>query len=346
MQGMRIRNRALRRLLYTAGSTGVFWPLLRSRATIFMLHRFSSPEIGVKGHDQHMLRRVLAALRRERFDLLPLAAVLEDLATGQVRERPAVAFTIDDGYLDQAMVAAPAFAEFDCPVTTFVTTGFLDRHLWLWWDRIDYVFENTALRSISVPTAGGAGRYEWDDPIGRRAAYNHFTAMCKRLPDGAKGEAIDMLAEAAQVELPINAPLQYAPMSWDDLRHCERMTMAFGPHTVTHPVLSRTSDVQSRYEITESWSRLRAEAVNPVPVWCYPNGQRSDFTEREMRTLADLEFLGAVTGETGYASARAVRSSELERFCIRRFAYPDSVDEVRILAGGAERLKQIVRRES
>lgn len=32
------------------------------------------------------------------------------------------------------------FAEFDCPFTTFLTTGFLDRTLWFWWDRIEYVF--------------------------------------------------------------------------------------------------------------------------------------------------------------------------------------------------------------
>ena len=52
----------------------------------------------------------------------------------------AVAFTIDDGYVEQATVAAPVFAEFDCPVTTFVTSGFLDRALWFWWDQIEYVF--------------------------------------------------------------------------------------------------------------------------------------------------------------------------------------------------------------
>jgi len=270
---MRFHSRALRRLLYTAGSGRVFWPFLRSRATIFMLHRFRVPEVGVEGHDQQTLRRALERLRRDRYDLLPLATVLEDLATGKVRQRPAVAFTIDDGYFDQALVAAPTFAEFDCPVTTFVTTGFLDRRLWFWWDRIEYVFENSALRSITVPIADGESAYSWNDDLTRRAAQMHFTSLCKELPDAAKHEAIDRLAEAAQVALPFDAPARYAPMTWDDLRRCEQMTMSFGPHTITHPLLSRTPDAQSRHEIAGSWNRLRAQAANPVPVWCYPNGR-------------------------------------------------------------------------
>ena len=33
----------------------------------------------------------------------------------------AVVFTMDDGYFDQATVGGAIFAEFDCPVTTFVS---------------------------------------------------------------------------------------------------------------------------------------------------------------------------------------------------------------------------------
>jgi hypothetical protein len=122
--------------------------------------------------------------------------------------------------------------------------------------------------------------------------------------------------------------------------------MTFGPHTVTHPVLSRTPDSQSRFEITESWNRLRAEATRPDPVWCYPNGRNEDFGEREVRILRELGFLGAVTGISGYADATAFQSGSVERFRVRRFAFPGSVEEILLLAGGAERLKQIVRRET
>ena len=121
--------------------------------------------------------------------------------------------------------------------------------------------------------------------------------------------------------------------------------MTFGPHTVTHPILARTSDTQLRYELSESWSRLRAEARNPVPIYCYPNGQAGDFGEREMAILSELGFSAAVTGITGYAGAAHLRAENFGRFRVPRFAYPDSVPELLLLASGAERFKQLIRRE-
>lgn len=310
-----------------------------------MLHRFRAPEIGVAGLDTATLRRSLAALRRERFEILPLTTLLDDLASGRTHRAPAVAFTIDDGYLDHAIVAAPVFAEFDCPVTTFVTTGFLDGQLWFWWDRIEYVFDNTPLDSISVQLDGQPVRYAWRDSSERSQAQQHFTLSCKAVSDSEKCDAIIRLGRAAGVEIPAAPPLRYAPMSWTDVRRCEKLTMTFGAHTVTHPILSRTSDAQSRFELAESWNRLRAEATNPVPVGCYPNGQRGDFGVREMQVLGELGFIGAVTGMIGYADGPTIGSSRLDPFATRRFAYPDSIDELLLVVGGAERLKQIIRRE-
>jgi peptidoglycan/xylan/chitin deacetylase (PgdA/CDA1 family) len=343
---MRAATRAIRRALFAAGRSKVFWPLLRSRATIFMLHRFRATEMGVEGLDPETLRRSLAALRRQRFEILPLTTLLEGLASGRNHKTPPIAFTIDDGYLDHANVAAPVFAEFDCPVTTFVTTGFLDKQLWFWWDRIEYVFENTALHSVTVPFGGQPATWFWSDAFERAVAQQSFIARCKEVSDTEKGDAVNLLAHAAQVEIPERPPLRYAPMTWADLRRCEKMTMSFGPHTVTHPILSRTTDAQARFELTESWNRLQAEAASPVPIGCYPNGRSGDFGPREIGILGELGFAGAVTGMVGYADAPAIQSGDMGRFYVRRFAYPDSVDEVLLVAGGAERFKQIVRRES
>jgi len=340
-----IATRALRPLLYSATRTKVFWPLLRARATIFMLHRFSAPGIGVKGHEPQTLRSALATLRSQRFKILPLQVLMSDLAAGITHSRPVVAFTIDDGYLDHATVAAPVFAEFDCPVTTFVTTGFLDGQLWFWWDQIEYVLENSSRDSVEVELPGGSLRYGLRTQSERAVALQHFTSTCKKLADTEKRDAITRLAWSAEVDIPARAPQRYAPMTWTDLRRCENMTMTFGPHTVTHPILARTSDSQSRFEIAESWNRLRTEARHPVPVWCYPNGQDGDFGEREMKTLSDLGFLGAVTGSVGYAAIEDVQRAPFDRFKVPRFAYPDSLEDLLLLAGGAERMKQIARRE-
>ena len=81
--------------------------------------------------------------------------------------RHAVVFTIDDGYFDSARVAVPTFAKFDCPLTIFVVSGFLDRKLWFWWDRIQFMFQNTRRSELVVPCAGERIRYTLDSSMTR-----------------------------------------------------------------------------------------------------------------------------------------------------------------------------------
>jgi peptidoglycan/xylan/chitin deacetylase (PgdA/CDA1 family) len=135
-------------------------------------------------------------------------------------------------------------------------------------------------------------------------------------------------------------------MSWDDLRSAETTGMRFGPHTVTHPILSRVDDVQARAELEGSWARLRAEARNPVPIFCYPNGGRDDFGEREIRLLGGMGLAGAVVGEPGYADARTFAKAQTARYTVRRFSCPDDHLKFIQYASGVERAKQILRRES
>ena len=121
--------------------------------------------------------------------------------------------------------------------------------------------------------------------------------------------------------------------------------MTFGPHTVTHPILSRVSDQQSRWELTESWRRLGEEARRPVPVFCYPNGGAADYSEREIATLEQMRFLGAVIGSAGFVSSRTLRAGNAELFRTRRFPFPDSLSYLVQSVSGAERMKHLLRGE-
>jgi peptidoglycan/xylan/chitin deacetylase (PgdA/CDA1 family) len=313
---------------------------------IFMMHRVRQPDLGVEGHDLTDLRRLLGYLRQHRYELVSLEEVFRRLRGDGPRPAGCVALTLDDGYADQAELAGPVFAEFDAPSTTFVTTGFLDGHLWLWWDQIDYVFRHAVRPSLSFDLGEEEISCQWTNALERDQARDTVTARCKSLSDAAKHRAIAQLAAAAEVTLPTRPPDAYAPMSWDQLRRWEERGMRFGPHTVTHPILSRTDDEQSRRELTDSWARLRAEATQPTPVFCYPNGQWGDFGEREVTTLRELGLLGAVVGAPGYASVRRTSASPSAPFEVLRFSLPlDVLDLVQIVSG-FERVKQILGRDA
>jgi len=334
---------ALARVLASPPAVSVGRRLLARRGTIFMLHRFSVPDLEVHGHSPAAVRGLLAYLRRHRFELIPLADMMKRLRGNGPLPAGAVSFTIDDGYFDHAEVGAPIFAEFDCPVTTFATTGFLDRQLWFWWDRIEHVFSQTRRATLSVMLGAERISYSWQARAERDNAQADFTARCKEVPDEVKMAAILDLASAGEVELPATAPARYAPMSWDQLRAAESRGMNFGPHTLTHPILARTSDAQSKHELTASWERLSAESRHPVPVFCYPNGRTGqDFGPREFNTLRSLDFLGAVTGSVGYSTVLGPDASPDAPYLIDRFPFIETLQHSVQYAGGIERGKQLV----
>ena len=318
----------------------------RDCATVFMLHRFQDAERGIAGCEVSHLRRALAYLIRNRYELVTLEQLFERLGGKGPQARGAVAFTIDDGYIDQATVAAPVFAEFGCPVTTFVSTGFLDGKLWLWWDQIEHVFEHAACRSVQVRVGDAVIDYRWENEEQRVRAQAEFTARCKHVTEAEKVAAIAHLEQASGVEIPHIPPPHCAPMSWDQVRMCEGLGMTFGPHTVAHPILSRTTHDAMNYEITESWARLRAETRSPVPIFCYPNGGWDDFGDREIAALRRLGFLGAVAAEPGYANALTFQGSEDNRFRVQRFSFPDGLPHMIQYVSGVERFKQILRRST
>lgn len=332
-------------LLLVPGADSLFAPFAKRCGVVFMLHRFRAPGSVPEGYDPSALRRALAYLRRKKYNVVSIEALLRCNLEGRPVPDRSIAFTIDDGYADHAEIGAPIFAEFDCPVTTFVTTGFLDEEVWFWWDQIEFIFAHSRLSTVFTHLGDTALQYSLRSAAERAVATNDFVGRCKVVPNELKLEAIEQLAIAGELSLPTKAPARYAPMTWDQLRACEERGMTFGPHTVTHPILSRVSDQQSRWELTESWRRLGEEARRPVPVFCYPNGSPSDYSEREIATLEQMRFLGAVVGSAGFVSSRAVRAGEPELFQTRRLPFPDSLSYLVQSVSGAERMKHLLRGE-
>ncbi len=321
---------------------GLLSPITRRHASILMLHRFADPATGNAGHDLAQLRANLARLRRDGFRLVSLPDLVARLRAGEPPHPRTVVFTIDDGYAD-VKVAEPVFAEFDCPATVFAITGFVDRACWCWWDRVEYMLSRTGRRSLEVELGEGAGRrrYEWAGPAERVAAIDDLTGRLKLIADSKKEQVMTEMAAALDAPPPPDAPREYAALSWDEIRAIARRgVMTFAPHTVSHPILTRVNDADSEYQIAESWRRVRAEVPDPVPVFCYPNGDPASYGVRERETTRREGLVAAVSTVMGHASLAEFTSADpLARYAMPRFPYPDSTAHLLQFVGGVGRVK-------
>ena len=157
-----------------------------------------------------------------------------------------VAITFDDGYADNALVAAPLLEARDAPATVFVVAGAVGSGRAFWWDRL----------------AGLVGLEQywplWD--------------RLRVLP-----------AERIEEELQALGPEPEAdgrPLSEDELSALAAGPVEVGAHTLTHPSLPALPTEARRREIAGSRERLEELVGRPLDAFAYPYGDYDSATVR------------------------------------------------------------------
>lgn len=320
--------------------SSVLRPLTRDRSIVFTLHRFEDPANGIAGHPEKVLRAQLELLRRERYLVLPLLQLVQGLRDGSLHDHSAIAFTVDDGYGDFARVGAKLFAEFDCPVTVFLPTAFIDGAEWLWWDRIEAAVLSAHGRTMAVHIGTDTVTYALESLSDRMRASVDITARLKRVPNAVRLMTIERIVSECVGSLPATPPLKYAPMSWDDVRTLSKSGVTFGPHTVTHPILPKVTDHQAGVELQTSWDRVRERTSGAIPIFSYPNG---DFSQRDQRILARMGMAAAVSNRPQYIRTQHFGTME-GRYALPRFCHQDDRPHFVQVVSGLESAKENLRR--
>ena len=316
-------SRGLVRML---GATG------RSGCVVLVLHRFANPDLGTPGHCPDSLRSVLGRLRRCGVRLVDAEHAIDEQEGWVARDRwrgVSVAFTVDDGYQDLVDIAAPVFAEFDCPVSCFVVPDVVGGHSWFWWDRLDWLMRHAARRQLEVDQGRGPINVAWTDEPSRVRARERLEGILKGMTHDESQRVMRDLAVAAGVEIPATAPGEYRTLDWNDIRTAERRGIRFGPHSLSHPILSRCSTEQVTREIVESIAQVHAQLSDPVRIFCYPNGNLGDFGLREYEVIQSAGYHHAFSTIGGVV--RPTIETDIGpdwRLRLPRFPYEDNVGRI------------------
>lgn len=310
----------------------------RDVATVFMLHRFSR-EARSDFTAVELLRRSLRFFRDEGIEVVTLQTLFRRLGTSAPGRM--VVLTVDDGYADFHDLAAPVLAEHGVPATVFLTTGFLDGTLWQWWDRVEWSFGHSVRDRCAISLGGQTLALEWVDAKSRGIAVGTLVQALKAVSDDERVSALERLFDALAVSPPAAAPEAYRAMDWEQVRALQARGIEFSPHTVTHPILSRTSAARARQEIAESTARCTAELGHRPTTFCYPDGTDQAYSQREVELAREVGFECAVVANPGYVSLRGTD----DPFRLRRFSFPEQLEDVIQIVSGLERWKRVIRRE-
>lgn len=325
-------------ILTSPAVSRVFAPATAGTVTTFVLHRVTGPGLEHEGMSRDLVLDALRRLLADGYHFISLDQLISAGPDGAALGHRLVALTADDGYIDQAEILAPLVIELGIPLTIFLTTGFIDGQQVNWWDRVGYAITTTERPWLDVRIGSRPVSLDLSSPESRRQAIYEVLALGKAATDEERRAAVAAVVAAAEVDIPPQPFGPFRPLSWDAARRLESTGLvSFGPHTVTHPILSKVVETQVAHEVTTSWRRLTEELAQPLPVFCYPNGDAGDFGSREIAVVRSAGLRAAVTVDCR-PTALADLVDEERRFRLGRVPFPGSVAKVVQRASGIDHL--------
>lgn len=238
------------------------------------------------------LEKIILKYKKKGFHFISLDQLNDIIITGKKPKHPFIAFTIDDGYLDNYTQALPVFERQQVPFAIFVATDFIDKKAILWWD----ILERLVLNNDSVKM--GEDEYQchtfqekWDTFRILREKILHFdqTELEKGLKEAFVHYDIDWYE-----------PVQRQTMSWDQIKEISQHPLCtIGGHTASHLALNKLSDQEFRQEVANGVAKLQAATGKPINHFAYPYGSPIEIGEREYKLISEFNFKTVFTAYGG-----------------------------------------------
>jgi peptidoglycan/xylan/chitin deacetylase (PgdA/CDA1 family) len=240
------------------------------------------------------------------FNPLSLPEALRLMDAGRLPER-AVCVTFDDGYADNAHLAAPVLRKWNIPATIFIATKYLDGGI-MWNDAVIELVKHSEQQRIDLSDSGLGVFYlnsENRKSICARSIIQHikYRSPCER------DDFISSLKEITGAQLPVDLMLSTA-----QVRALAAEGLEIGGHTDSHPILCSMQERQAREEIAKGKARLEEIIGSRLRFFAYPNGvPGKDYSPVHTKMVAESGFEAAVSTKPGVSDRKSDRM-QLSRF--------------------------------
>lgn len=204
--------------------------------------------------------------------------------------------TFDDGFWNNASVAAPVLSDFGVPATFYVTSDFVDLGTMSWVDRIEAAVATTPLAEVTVPCP-----LEGTHRIATIEDRIRFMSLVRVQVKGDPSTDADKFADLL-VELLLGGraadtvEVLDRKLSWSDVRQLEAESLfAVGGHGRTHRILGYLGLDEMRSEVSTCLTQLRTLGNCRASHFSYPEGFAGSFTDDLIAELAQHDVMTGVT---------------------------------------------------
>jgi len=234
------------------------------------------------------LEEMIRSYSQRGYSFVPLDTILDETGKRGINARKMVNVSFDDGFADVFTNAYPILKRYHVPFTVYLTSGFPDGTVRIWWVELERIL----LSRESVRLSDGTV-YAADSQERKIAAYE---AICRRIVEGpsSPGEEYRSLVTSSVCEAGLSAGLS---LSWGQLREMTDSGLcSVGSHSVSHPMLSKVTREVAEREMKESKSRIESMSGMNVRHFSYPH---SSFSDSYTGLLAACGYCSAALGYGG-----------------------------------------------
>ncbi len=274
------------------------WQSKNAIGLVYMLHHITdkNPQ-GIPTNEDlkvspHFLEHIIIKYRKKGFRFISLDKLSEIITSDTNSEEPFIAFTIDDGYLDNYTQALPVFERQHVPFTIFIATDFIDRKAILWWDILEeIVLHNNSIKIGSNEYRCGTFQEKW----------NVFRILREiiLLFDHTKLN-LSLIEFFSNYNIDWYEPVSRQAMSWEQVKEISKHPLCtIGGHTVSHVPLNNLDEEEFHHEVSDGIAKLEKYIGKPILHFAYPYGSPNEIGEREFKLISDFGFKTVFTAHGG-----------------------------------------------
>ena len=244
---------------------------------------------------------------RRNYRIVSLEDVCRDLS-GSSNVEPGVAITFDDGYRSAYTIAFPILQKYRLPATIYLTAESVETGQVAWYDRV--------FLAISVAPAGefqldleSPWVFHLNSSEDRLRTALQIVDRLRTLPNSTRREYCALLER--KIGLAHHAVSDLI-LTWDQIHTMQHAGIAFGSHTLTHPVVSQLAPAELERELADSKLLLEERLGVRVTDFAFPFGKASDCGSAALNMLSRCGYRSAVT------TVQGVNTPHVNRFELRR----------------------------
>lgn len=221
------------------------------------------------------LSALLSMFRSRGYSFIPIGDIPEALLGGGNKF---VCISFDDGYRDILRYACPVLKREGVPYTIYITPGFTDRSVFIWWEVISEILMSK--KTLILNDKHRTVAYEIT-ARNRNALFNLARSIILRYSKHDLDRYEHTIADYYAIDTRTHN--EKLILDWNELLECSRDPLCtIGAHSMNHLAMKHLSADEVSREINESRATIEKKLGAKVDHFAFPYGGPDTVTARDI----------------------------------------------------------------